>query len=119
MQVNQKRSIHPTLFIFIIFLFEKFTAVETVYRRECMKLWESLVRSLPPKNSEKMPDNPKVWIQDYYIPKRGERSIFKRLTKVSFEEKKENEKHNVKGGNDYDRKQIISEKQKNLEILTA
>jgi hypothetical protein len=67
------------LFIFIIVLFEKFTAVEKVYRRESMKLWEALISSLPPKNAEKMPDKPKEWIVDYYIKKRGERSIFQRL----------------------------------------
>jgi hypothetical protein len=79
MQPNPKRSIHPSIYTFIIYVFEKFTAVETVCRKECMKLWEGLVRNLPPKNLEKMPDDPKNWIAEYYINKRGDRSIFKRL----------------------------------------
>ena len=43
MRENPKRSMHPTIFTFIIYIFEKFTAVETVCRRESMKLWEGLV----------------------------------------------------------------------------
>ena len=59
-----------------------------ICRRECMKLWEGLVRSLPPKNPEKMPDNPKEWIFEYYVARRGEKSIFRRLIKINFEEEK-------------------------------
>jgi hypothetical protein len=44
---------------------------------------------VPPKNSEKMPDKPKEWILEYYIPKRGERTIFKRIEKIYFEEEKD------------------------------
>lgn len=64
---NPKRSIHPSIYTFILYLFEKFVAVETVCRKECMKLWEVLVKSLPPKNSEGMPDDPEKWLFDYYI----------------------------------------------------
>jgi hypothetical protein len=49
---NSKRSIHPNLYVFIIFIFEDFTSIEKIYRRESMKLWDSLVRNLPPNNSE-------------------------------------------------------------------
>jgi hypothetical protein len=79
MEQNPKRSLLPNLFSFILFIFEKFTAVETVCRRESMKLWEALVRHLPPKNKENMPDNPKAWITVYYQDKRKEKSIFRRM----------------------------------------
>lgn len=36
-----------SLYEFLDFLFSKFTAVETVFRREAVKLWEGLVLSLP------------------------------------------------------------------------
>lgn len=88
MQDNPKRSIHPNIFTFIIYLFEKFTAIETECRKESMKLWEALVRNLPPKNAEKMPDNPKKWVSDYYVKVRAERTIFKRMQRISFEESK-------------------------------
>ena len=76
---NPKRAIHPSISTFILYIFEKFIAVETVLRRESMKLWESLVRSVPPKNQEKMPDDVKKWVFDYYLQKRGEKSIFNRF----------------------------------------
>lgn len=90
----------PNLFIFIIFLFEKFTSVERVYRQESMKLWQELLKNMPPKNADKMPDNPKLWISEYYVSRRGDKSIFKRMAKIQFEEeKKQNDKNN-----DFDRK---------------
>ena len=79
MKPNPKRSVHTTIFTFVLFLFEKFTSVETVCRRESMKLWEGLVRNLPPKNDENMPDNPRTWILEYNPRARGEKSIFRRL----------------------------------------
>ena len=69
-------------------MFEKFTAVETICRREAMKIWEALVKNLPPKNSEQMPDDIKEWIMTYYKSKRGEKSIFKRMARINFEESK-------------------------------
>jgi len=53
LQSNPSRSVHASLHEFLDFLFSKFTAVETVYRRECMKLWEGLVRNLPAKSPVK------------------------------------------------------------------
>ena len=59
MMPNPKRSFHHSIFSFIVYLFEqKFTSVETVCRRESFKLWEALVRNLPAKNTENMPDDP-------------------------------------------------------------
>ncbi len=89
MQPNPKRSIHPDLFSFIKYLFEKFASVETVCRRECMKLWEGLVRNIPPKNSENMPDNPRTFIIDFYVKVRGDKSLFKRLQEINFEDEDE------------------------------
>jgi len=42
---NEERSVHSDLHEFLDFLFSKFTAVETVFRREAIKLWEGLVLS--------------------------------------------------------------------------
>ena len=72
--------------------------METVCRRESMKLWEALVRNLPPKNSEKMPDNPRAWVFEYYKQRRGEKSIFKRWQKVCFEEEKHGNEVNGAAG---------------------
>lgn len=47
-----------------------------------------MVKNLPPKNLEKMPDNPREWVLDFYMQRRAEKSIFKRLTKINFEEEK-------------------------------
>jgi hypothetical protein len=88
---NHKRSIHPTIFTFVVLLFEKFITVETVYRREAIKLWEAIVKSLPPKNSDRMPDDLKKWVLDYYVNRRLERTIFKRILRLNFEEAKENQ----------------------------
>jgi len=43
---NSKRSVHTSLNQFLDFLFARFTAVETVYRRESVKLWEGLITPL-------------------------------------------------------------------------
>ena len=53
-----------------------------------MKLWEALVTNLPPKNILGMPDNPRKWIFEYHTKERGERSIFRKLVRVTFEEDK-------------------------------
>lgn len=55
-----------------------------------MKLWEALVRNLPPKNDEKMPDSPREWVLEYHPRSRGDKSIFKRLQAINFEEDKAN-----------------------------
>lgn len=73
---NPKRSIHPNIFTFLLYLFEKFTSVETVCRKESVKLWEGIVKNLPPKNSEGMPDNPRLWILEYNPKVRGKMSLF-------------------------------------------
>ena len=87
---NDKRSIHPTIFTFILYLFEKFTSVETVCRRESIKLWEALVKKLTPKNSDGMPDNPRTWVLEYNPRVRGDKSIFRRLQKIQFEDEQDN-----------------------------
>lgn len=87
---NDKRSIHPTIFTFILYLFEKFTSVETVCRRESIKLWEALVKNLTPKNSDGMPDNPRTWVLEYNPRVRGDKSIFRRLQKIQFEDEQDN-----------------------------
>jgi hypothetical protein len=85
MQVNPKRSFHQSIFSFIVYLFEqKFTSVETVCRRESFKMWEALVKNLPPKNTEGMPDDPKKYITEFEPKNRGERSIFRRLQSIQF-----------------------------------
>lgn len=86
MQPNPDRSFHPHLYFFVNYLFEKFTSVETVCRRESMKLWEAIIRNLPPKNSENMPDKPRDWIIEYYPRIRGDKNIFKKLAKITFDE---------------------------------
>jgi hypothetical protein len=83
MMPNPKRSFHHSIFSFIVYLFEqKFTSVETVCRRESFKLWEALVRNLPSKNSENMPDDPSKYITEYEPKTRGDRTIFRRLLPV-------------------------------------
>lgn len=82
---------HPHLFFFVNYLFEKFTSVETVSRRESMKLWEAIVKNLPPKNAENMPDNPSKWITEYYPASRVEKNIFTKLSQLSFSEENPHE----------------------------
>lgn len=43
MKPNPQRSVHASLPEFLDFLFQKSTSIETVYRQECMKLWQGLV----------------------------------------------------------------------------
>jgi hypothetical protein len=54
-----------------------------------MKLWEGLVRNLPPKNAENVPDNPRQYVLEYHPKIRGERSMFRRLAVISFGEPEE------------------------------
>jgi hypothetical protein len=54
-----------------------------------MKLWEALVRNLPPKNSEGVPDSPREYTLEYHPKLRGEKSIFRRLTSIRFSEDEE------------------------------
>jgi hypothetical protein len=68
------------------YLFEKFASIETVSRRESMKFWETIVRNIPPKNEENMPDNPGKWITEYYPKSKADRNIFTRLSKISFDD---------------------------------
>lgn len=66
LQPNASRSVHTTLFEFLDFLFSKCTSVETVYRQECMKLWQGLVTQLPNPVNQKILSNTqsqmKQWI---------------------------------------------------------
>ncbi|CDW71353.1 dna-dependent protein kinase catalytic subunit [Stylonychia lemnae] len=122
MNVNPKRSIHQSVFTFILYLFEKFVAIETVCRRESMKLWEAIVRCIPPTNIENMPDNPVKWIFSYYLQRRGEKAIFKRFAKISFIEQNyddQNDQLNHRLRSEAVRKTMLSEKQKTIEMLTA
>jgi hypothetical protein len=59
---NTSRSVHTTIYEFLDFLFSRFTAVETVYRRESIKLWEGLVNEMPQQI------NPKQLIVSKYAP---------------------------------------------------
>ena len=72
----------------MLYLFDKFVSIETVCRRESMKLWEAIVRNLPPKNADQMPDNPKDWILDYNMKVRGDRNLFRKLAPLDFEGKR-------------------------------
>jgi hypothetical protein len=51
---NKDRSVHVNLHEYLDFLFSKFTAVETVFRREAIKLWEGLVLNLPKGRMQQM-----------------------------------------------------------------
>jgi len=74
---NSKRSVHTCLNQFLDFLFARFTAVETVYRRESVKLWEGLVTPLGKGAIQKT-------ILTKYVPQPGERTFWK-LTTIKFE----------------------------------
>lgn len=67
---NQQRSVHVSLYEFLDFLFSKFTAVETVFRREAVKLWQGLVLSLPDRLKIKS------LIKTKYVPESGEKAVF-------------------------------------------
>ena len=57
-------------------------------------LWEALVKNLPPKNAENMPDDPRKYITEYEPRNRGDRSIFRRLLSVQFYQDEEMKEHN-------------------------
>ena len=67
---NEQRAVHISLNGFLDFLFARFTSVETVYRRESMKLWEGLIINLPKKTPIKM------WVLAKYVPQPGEKSLW-------------------------------------------
>ena len=48
LQPNKSRGIVPDLQTMLLFIFERFKSFEPVYRRESIKLWESLVTQSPP-----------------------------------------------------------------------
>jgi hypothetical protein len=62
--------VHFSLYEFLDFLFSKFTAVETVFRREAIKLWEGLVINLPKRLQLKS------LILTKYVPEVGQKAIF-------------------------------------------
>jgi hypothetical protein len=66
---NQERSVHTSLYEFLDFLFSKFTAVETVFRREAIKLWERLVKSQKQLQIQHL-------IMKSYVPVQGEKAVF-------------------------------------------
>jgi hypothetical protein len=67
------------------------------------------VISLP--GGTQMPDNPRKWIIDFYVPIRKDRTIFKRFQVIEF--------NVVKEGHQLSRKAILSERKKNLDLLSA
>lgn len=84
MQPSAQRSVHASLDDFLDFLFSKSTSVETVYRHECMKLWQGLVTQLP-----KSKTTIKEWVSTRYIPekkKRGKAAVsFWQIYELNFE----------------------------------
>lgn len=69
MRPNPSRSVHASLTDFIDFLFSKSTSIETVYRQECMKLWQGLVTNLQGNQLSF-----KTWIKAKYVPEKKKRS---------------------------------------------
>jgi hypothetical protein len=61
---------------FLDFLFSKFTAIETVFRREAQKLWEGLVLGLSKKFQAKS------IILQKYVPQPGERAIYWQIAPI-------------------------------------
>ena len=68
---------------------ERFKSYETNYRKEAIKLWETLLTQSPPSatplKAGKFPKDFKSWIRDYYCPARKDRSILKTILPISFE----------------------------------
>ena len=83
---NDNRGIVPNLQTMMLFIFEKFKYLETVYRRESIKLWENLVTKGPPSSNPKMniPNDVKRWIKDYYCVHRREKSILMQMQEIDF-----------------------------------
>lgn len=86
LQTNSSRGIVPDLQTMLLFTFERFKSFETVYRREAIKLWESLVAQSPPSANPKtrIPNDFKSWITEYYCTVRRERSILRQLQEIDF-----------------------------------
>ena len=70
----------------LLFAFERFKSLETVYREESIKLWENLVTKSPPSTNQKvqLPNDFKRWIRDYYCVTRKDRSILMQLLEIDF-----------------------------------
>ena len=64
-QPNAQRSVHTSLHEFVDFLFSKSTSIETVYRQECMKLWQGLVTQLPSSSSNQIHSNVQVQMKHW------------------------------------------------------
>lgn len=79
---NKHRSVHVSLYEFLDFLFSKFTAVETVFRREAVKLWEGLVLNLPKRLQIKS------LILTKYVPETGQKAVFWNTQQIGFAETK-------------------------------
>ena len=67
---NDQRSVCFSLEEFIHFLFSKFTSIETVYRKESIKLWEGLVPNLTSKVDFK------TFILTNYLPQQGGKPVW-------------------------------------------
>ena len=100
---NEERSVHSDLHEFLDFLFSKFTAVETVFRREAIKLWEGLVLS----------QNKRLQMQsmilDNYVPKHGEKAVFWQICQIEFNQALSDETKRVQ----------YMERQKKIDTLIA
>ena len=65
----------------MLFIFERFKYLETVYRRESIKLWENLVTKSP---RSAVPNDVKRWIKDYYCKNRKDKSILMQMQTIDF-----------------------------------
>jgi hypothetical protein len=86
LQANKLRSTVPDLATMLLFAFERFKSLETVYREESIKLWENLVTKSPPSTNQRaqIPNDFKRWIRDYYCVTRKDRSILMQLLEIDF-----------------------------------
>lgn len=71
-----------SLYEFLDFTFSKFTAIETVFRREAIKLWEGLVLNLPKRLQIKS------LILTKYVPETGQKAVFWNIQIIQFSETK-------------------------------
>lgn len=79
-----------SLYEFLDFIFSKFTAIETVFRREAIKLWEGLVLSLPKRLQIKS------LILSKYVPETGQKAAFWNIQIIQFSETKPSQVENKK-----------------------
>ena len=86
LQANELRSNVPDLTTMLLYTFERFKSLETVYREESIKLWENLVTKSPPSSNQRvqLPNDFKRWIRDYYCVARKDRSILMQLLEIDF-----------------------------------